>query len=78
MSSLHKSTHRFKVGDRVKMLEGLPVLAFPHAEYEVVQLLPAQLASEGSSFQYKLRDRHSGHVRVASETQIGSALLTPS
>jgi hypothetical protein len=66
----HGPRPRFAIGQRVKLRQTLERLLQPEAEYEVVRLLPALLPSEGSSFQYVLRDSRSGRQRVTTEDRL--------
>lgn len=66
MSSKPSSAHRFRVGQKVRLLPGLRNAELADGEYEVVRLLPA----EGKDLQYRVRDIRERIERVVRESEI--------
>lgn len=60
------STHKYKVGHKVKMNPNIGGLPLDRSSYEVTHLLPA----ENNDFQYRLRSADGGVQRIAFESHL--------
>ncbi|HEY4773601.1 MAG TPA: hypothetical protein VIH40_02180 [Xanthobacteraceae bacterium] len=63
------TTHRFRVGETVQLIEGTRYLAPAAGAYEVVRQLPD---SEGEPH-YRVKSRSEAHERVVKESQLRKA-----
>lgn len=59
-------THKFTIGEKVRLQLGLLKTAMSDGEYEIVRLMP----SENNDHQYRVRDINGRHERVVRESQL--------
>jgi hypothetical protein len=63
-------THRYKTGQRVRMIRGFPQRTAPDGTYEVTRQLPS--SSDGEN-QYRIKNASEYHERVAKESELERA-----